>query len=94
MNNKGFTLIEFLITIVIISISLYVVMFEVMDTFSITKDTSYKLIKDNIIKTSSDYIRECNNGIIDCSLTWDGNMTFFYAKESPKIGNIRHGLVN
>lgn len=66
MNNKGFTLIEVLCLIFLISI-LFVASFLVInDTLSITDEKAYQIVKENIILQTKTYIDECENNIIDC----------------------------
>ena len=79
INNKGFTLTEVLTTLVIISVALFVILKQVGSTLSISKNESYKLMKDNIISSARDYINECNNKIIDCNLKWNDNELTFKA---------------
>ena len=80
MNNKGFTLIEVLATIIIISLLLFVVTKEIGNTLSITKNESYNLMKNNISKSAKNYIDECNNNIMKCKLNWNDNKVSFKAK--------------
>ncbi len=80
INNKGFTLIEYLITIVVISFVLFVVVKEIGRTLSITKNEAYSIMKQNITNTAKDYLNECNNNIINCNLNWNKNKTSFKAK--------------
>ena len=77
MNNKGFTLTEVLAALVIISIALIVVAKEMGKTLSVTKNESYSLMKNNIIKASNLYIKECDNRTIECNITWKDNKTRF-----------------
>ena len=66
MNNKGFTLIEVLCLIFLISI-LFVASFLVInDTLSITDEKAYQIVKENIILQTKTYIDECENNMIDC----------------------------
>lgn len=67
MNNKGFTLIELLCMLFLISCIFFAGCMIISDTFSITDEKSYQLLKDSIILGVSDYINECDNHIIDCS---------------------------
>ena len=76
MNNKGFTLIEVLATVVLISI---VVIFSFMTfgtTISATNEESYKLMKNNIISVGYDYINECSFGVISCDFSFENNNKF------------------
>ena len=91
MNNKGFTLVEVMAMLVIISIALFVIVRQVGSTLSITKKESYEVMKDNIISASEDYITECNNNIISCDLDWNNDKFSFKAillKESGYFNNL------
>lgn len=79
MDNKGFTLIEVLVTLVVISVASFVVIKYVGSTLSVGREDSYQLMKKSIIKSSRDYILECNNSIINCDLSWVDNKVTFNA---------------
>lgn len=75
-ENKGFTLVEVVVSLVIVSLVLVIATRLVSNTLSATENTTYKLMKNNIIEASSRYISECTNGIIDCDFDYDTNSTF------------------
>ena len=81
MNNKGFTLIEVVIVIVLVSLVLAVVTNLMADTLAASENTTYKLFKDNIVSASYNYVDECSNKIIDCDFrgfkTFDTYMVNF-----------------
>lgn len=85
MNNKGFTLIEVLSILVLISIIGVVVFSMFGSTMSATKEETYKLMKNNIISVSYDYVNECNLGLIECDFSFEGNNKFS-AKELQNAG--------
>ena len=85
MNNKGFTLVEVLITLIIISLLSIVIGSIINSTLAASKEESYKLMKQSIIKASSNYINECKVGIIECEFSYENNNSF-YAKELEKYG--------
>ena len=58
MNNKGFTLIEVLASLVIFTIASLVISRFVGNTLAISKKDSYNLMKNNIISTSEDFLKE------------------------------------
>lgn len=66
MNNKGFTLIEVLCVIFLISILFVASFLVVKDTLSITDEKAYQILKENIIFQTKTYIDECENNIINC----------------------------
>lgn len=76
MNNKGFTLIEVLSTLVIITIITTGVVKTIGTTLSANKEETYKLMKNNIISVSYDYINECNLGTIECDFSFVTKNTF------------------
>lgn len=76
MNNKGFTLIEILTVLVIVSITVISVFMTFGTTMSTTKEESYKLMKNNIISASYNYINECNLGTIQCNFSFEKNNKF------------------
>lgn len=75
-NNKGFTLVEVVASLVIISLILVIATKLVNNTLSATENTTYKIMKNNIIEAGSKYISECTNGIIGCDFDYDSNNTF------------------
>ena len=85
MNNKGFTLIEVLTILVLVSIIIMGVFATFNSTFSASKEEAYKLMKNNIISVSYDYINECNLGAIVCDFSFDKN-NVFTAKELENTG--------
>ena len=89
-NNKGFTLIETLIMVVIISLVSIFVVRNIAGTLSISKKESYKIMKNNIISSSHDYLRECSAGIIKCNIKWNDNASSFTAKELENNGYFKN----
>ena len=90
MNNKGFTLIEVLVTLVVISTVLVIVAKHTGNTLSITKNESYKLMKNNIMLAAKDYINECNNNIANCNLKWENNIVIFNANLLKNAGYFKN----
>jgi prepilin-type N-terminal cleavage/methylation domain-containing protein len=96
INNKGFTLIEVLSTLVLISIVVMVAFMSFRTTMSASKEETYKLMKNNILSVSYDYINECNLGTIECDFSFEEknkfnaielqNAGFFGDLESPIDG--------
>lgn len=86
MNNKGFTLIEVLITVVVIGIVGLIVVNYAGNTLSISKDEAYKIMKNNIVSSSYDYLNECNAGLISCNLNWVNNEVSFSLYQLKNVG--------
>ena len=76
MNNKGFTLIEVVISIVIISLILIVTTNLITNTLAASENTTYKLVKNNIISAGYRYIEECTNGVIQCDFNYKNKNKF------------------
>ena len=85
MNNKGFTLVEVLGVIVLISIIFFVGAQGIQSTLSASKEEAYKVMKNNIISVSYDYIQECSQGLVNCDFSFDKNSRF-YAKNLQDSG--------
>ena len=75
-NNRGFTLIEVVITVVIISLILVISGNLITSTLSISENEAYKLLKNNVVNISYNYVNECTNGIIDCEFDFLDNSQF------------------
>lgn len=76
MNNKGFTLVEIIGVLVIISIITTAIFATIHSTLSISKEEAYKVMKNNIIKVSYNYISECNQQQIKCDFSFENNNRF------------------
>lgn len=75
MNNKGFTLIELLASIAIMSVIVLTFIIVVNNSFGMTDEKSYEIMKNNIVTQVNQYILECDNGIINCNndYSWVSN---------------------
>lgn len=62
MNNKGFTLVELLGTIVILAIIVGVSSYSIITVLSNAKKKNYELLIDEIKKASEAYYQECVYG--------------------------------
>lgn len=62
MNRKGFTLIELLAVIVMLGIILILVMPSILDSLSASKESSYKILINNIKTAAETYYQECEYG--------------------------------
>ena len=76
MNNKGFTLIEVLGTVLLISIATIVILRQISSTMSISNNEAYKLMKNNIISAAENFVRESENGIVDTNFSFENNNIF------------------
>ena len=66
MNNKGFSLIEVLVTISVLSHIMIIATASITNSFAISNEKSYDILKQNIIKQVKIYIYECDNNLINC----------------------------
>ena len=62
MNRKGFTLIELLAVIVLIGIIGVIAVPNVLDAVDASRDSSYKMLIDNIRIAAENYYMECEYG--------------------------------
>ena len=87
-SNKGFTLIETLAMLVVLTIVGIVTIKYVGNTLSVGKNEAYDIMKNNIVSSSYDYLRECNNGILSCDLDWNNEKNEIYLKNSLPSNDI------
>lgn len=76
MGRKGFTLIEVVATLVIISIIVVAIVKGISPTLSSGKEEAYNLMKKNIITASYNYVDECEANLINCNFSFDENNRF------------------
>ena len=62
MNKKGFTLIELLAVIVVLGVVLTLAMPSILDSINASRDSSYKILIDNIKTAAETYYQECEYG--------------------------------
>lgn len=101
MNNKGFTLAEVLFSISVMSIFAVVLTFTIGNTFGLSSDKSYEIIKRGIINQVDEYIYECDNGMVNCNgdYIWndssDSKSTSFYLDVMTKYSYFNeYDLIN
>ncbi len=72
MNNKGFTLVELIISIMLLSAIFIIAISSLVNTFSLTEETEYEILINNIKTQAQNYIIECDGGLINCKndYTW------------------------
>lgn len=85
MNNKGFTIIELLTTLVVISFLAIIASNIVNTSLASSKEEAYEIMKQNIEKASLNYINECNAKTINCDFSYASNNTF-YAEKLKEYG--------
>ena len=76
INNKGFTLVEVLVSLVVISMIMIITSSLVTSTLAVSENEAYKLFKNNIVSVSYDYVNECTAGMIDCDFDFLDNNSF------------------
>lgn len=62
MNRKGFTLIELLAVIILIALIAVLIVPNVLDTMTKSKEASYKILVKNIVTSAKTYYEECEYG--------------------------------
>ena len=90
INNRGFTLIEVLASLIIISLITILVLRFSGNTLSISKNEAYKIMKNNIYKASNNYVKECEAGVLSCNLEWNNNTTEFYVENLKNGGYFKN----
>lgn len=93
MNNKGFTLIEVLMTLTIVALIMIIVLTNIGSTLSLSNEKAYELTKSNIINATKKYMLECDNNLIECNIKRNKNKTEITAKNLIKAGYFKE-LVN
>lgn len=73
LNKKGFTLVEVLVTLLIVSLIFIYVLSNIGETLSLSNEKAYEITKQNVLESANTYILECNSKMIDCSndLSWE-----------------------
>ena len=62
MNRKGFTLIELLAVIILIALIAVLIVPNIIDTMTKSKEASYQLLVKNIVTSAKTYYEECEYG--------------------------------
>ena len=72
-NNKGFTLVELIATIVLLSVILTVGSYSIKGIMEKSKEQDYEILVNNINDAAETYYQECNHSgssdLITCSLS-------------------------
>ena len=85
MNNKGFTIIEIITTLVIISLLTIISSNIINASLASSKEEAYEMLKQSITTASLSYINECNAKTIECDFSYTSNNTF-YAEKLKEYG--------
>ena len=99
MNNKGFTLIELIVTIVILSIVMSIGAYSIINIINATNEENYESLIKNINSAVSSYALECkyaNNSGITCNnpLKLGDLVTYGYLSGNGKNNQNNYTLVN
>lgn len=88
MNNKGFTLIELIISVDILAFITLIGASIINESLSISDEKAAEIMEKNIQDASRTYIIECSNGLIDCKsdYVWIDNKTSFPISYLSKYG--------
>ena len=76
MNERGFTFIEVLAVLVLISLVFVLIVRGFGSTVSVSRNEAYEIMKNNIIRAGNSYVNECVSGTIDCDFSFDDNNRF------------------
>ena len=76
MNNKGFTLIEVLAVLTLVSLTMVIVVSNFSSSMSLGKKEAYLLMKNNLISAGYTYIEECEKGVLQCDFSFSKKNTF------------------
>lgn len=76
MSSKGFTIIEVLGALVVLSLVLVVVMQQVQSTLSTSTSELYSVMKKNVISAGYEYVSECGSGVMTCDFSFEDNSVF------------------
>ena len=100
MNKKGFTLVELIATIVLLSLVLGISSYSITQIIKNSKQKNYNLLLENIRNASEVYYQECKYGSntnIECSdnnvVTLGDLVKYGYLKGNSKKNN-EYNLVN
>lgn len=96
MNSNGFTLVEVIVVIVLISLVSFFTIRSFGTTVSFGKDEAYQIMKNNIVSASYDYVNECIAETISCDFSFETQHQFvagvlkekgfFHSMKSPIDG--------
>ena len=100
-NNKGFTLIELIATIVILALVMGISTYSISAIIKNSKEKNYELLINNIKDAAENYYQECkysNNTGITCSsdsITTLGQLvTYGYLKSNDSESSSSQKIVN
>lgn len=93
MNNKGFTLVELLGTIVILSLLVGISSYSIITVLNNAKKKNYELLIDEIKKASETYYQECVYGN-RCQYTEDISLKYLVSNGYLSSNNEDNGLTN
>lgn len=104
-NNKGFTLIELIATIVILALVMGISTYSISAIIKNSKEKNYELLINNIKDAAENYYQECkysNNTGITCSTDDEGKLitkleslvTYGYLKSNDTDSSSSQKIVN
>ena len=104
MNNKGFTLIELIATIMILALVMSIASYSIINIINRSKEENYNYLLENIRNGAEVYYQECkyaNNSGVTCTvnngsykITLGELLTSGYIKGNGKDNNNNYIIVN
>ena len=85
MNHKGFTLVEAIIVVVLLSLVFVFVLRNFDFTMTLGRDEAYKIMKNNVLTSGYHYVDECIAGTLICDFS-DSDYYKFSASVLKKYG--------
>lgn len=104
MNNKGFTLVELIATIVVLALVMGLASYSIVGIIKRSKEKNYELLVTNIKDAAETYYQECRyakNSAISCypndntyTITLGNLVEYGYLKGNSKDSDDKYTLVN
>ena len=95
MNNKGFTLIELIVTIILLAVILSIGAYSIISIVKDSKEKNYQTLIKSVKSAVESYVIECQyngdgGGVVDCSdneVTLGELVTYGYLSGNAKVAS-------